>query len=158
MATKKQPAPKARGTKTGIFKSEFESNVAKALTRAGIGFEYEPYYIPYLVERKYKPDFVLENGIIIECKGWFESEDQRKMRAVKKANPHLDIRMLFMRLNGKVQGSNMTNALWCAKYDFECAEQRIPKNWLYETPKKNELPNSSLFGNPAEDEHWEEGD
>lgn len=156
--TKKAPARKARGKKTGIFKSEFESNVAKSLTRQKVGFAYEPYDIPYTVERKYKPDFVLANGIIIECKGWFESEDQRKMRAVKKSNPHLDIRMLFMRLAGKVQGSNMTNAQWCEKYGFYCAEQRIPKEWLNEETKGNQLPSGALFGNQAEHGHREEGD
>lgn len=123
-----------------------------------MGYEYEPYNIPYLVERKYKPDFVLANGIIIECKGWFESEDQRKMRAVKAANPDLDIRMLFMRLAGKVQGSNMTNAAWCEKYGFYCAEQRIPKEWLNEKTRENRFLGGSLFGDQTDDEHREEGD
>ena len=154
---KKLPHRKARGTKTGIFKSQFESTVAQSLTRQGIGFEYEPYNIPYLVQRNYKPDFVLANGIIIECKGWFESEDQRKMRAVTTANPTLDIRMLFMRLAGKVQGSNMTNAQWCEKYGFYCAEQRIPKDWLYEDTRENKLPSGALLSNPTEDGHREKG-
>lgn len=79
------------------------------------------------------------------------------MRAVKAANPHLDIRMLFMRLAGKVQGSNMTNAQWCEKYNFYCAEQRIPKDWLNEKTNENGLSGGALLGDQADDEHREEG-
>ena len=43
----------------------------------------------------YIPDFVLDNGIIIETKGLFTSEDRRKHIEVQKQHPELDIRFVF---------------------------------------------------------------
>jgi len=86
--------------------------------------------VSYIVERTYKPDFILENGILIEAKGYFRSADQRKHRAIKNQHPELDIRFVFMKLSSRVQGSKMTCQEWCEKYDFLYAEKEIPKVWL----------------------------
>lgn len=117
------------------FKSKFEGAVALALDKMGAHYEYEPHTITYTVERAYHPDFVLDNGIHVETKGWFKSEDQRKMRAVRDQNPSLDIRFVFQKLSGKCQGSNMTNEEWCLKYNFKYAEGTIPKEWIRERKK-----------------------
>jgi hypothetical protein len=51
----------------------------------------------------------------------------------------------------------MTNAQWCEKYGFYCAEQRIPKDWLYEDTRENKLPSGALLSNPTEDGYREKG-
>lgn len=119
------------------FKSKFEAEIASSLERQGVDYEYEPSSIKYAVIRSYKPDFVLPNEIHIETKGYFKSEDQRKMRAVKDQHPELDIRMVFQRLQGRVQGSQMTNAEWCEKYGFQYADGKIPRAWINEQKKTN---------------------
>lgn len=144
--------------KTGIFRSQFEASVARSLKRQSCGFLYEPLNLPYTVTRNYKPDFILENGIFIECKGYLDSADQRKMRAIKEQYPDLDIRMLFMKLDGKVQGSKMTNLLWCEKYDFQYAQEKIPKEWINEDKTNHKYVGGTLFSDSSEDGHREEGD
>jgi hypothetical protein len=113
-----------------IVNSKIEAAIAEDLDQKGIKYEYEPKRIPYVVERYYVPDFILPNGIIIEVKGWFLSEDRRKMVLVKKQNPHLDIRFVFQKLDAKGQQSKVTNREWCAKNGFLCAESMIPEAWL----------------------------
>jgi len=140
-----------QGKRTTTFRSQFESRVARSLKRQEVSYAYEKLDLPYTVTRKYKPDFVLENGIVIECKGYLDSADQRKMRAIKEQYPDLDIRMLFMKLDGKVQGSKMTNMQWCEKYDFPFAQEKIPKTWINEQKKHNELISDSLFSNTPDD-------
>jgi len=137
MATRKQKSTSTTKTKTSepAFKSKFEAEVARLLRMQGAAYTYEGKRLKYAVLRDYKPDFELENGIFVETKGWFKSDDQRKMRAVKEQHPDKDIRMVFQRLEGRVQGSKMTNAEWCDKYGFKYAEGRIPKAWINEQAK-----------------------
>ena len=140
-----------RGKKTSIFRSQFEARVARSLRRQEVGYKYEELTLSYTVTRNYKPDFVLENGIVIECKGYLDSADQRKMRAIKTQYPDLDIRMLFMKLDGKVQGSKMTNMDWCIKYNYQFAQDKIPKSWINEQKTNNEIFSNTLLGDTAGD-------
>lgn len=118
---------------TNGYRSGLEANVANQLTDLGVDFEYEKTKIPYQIDAKYIPDFVLPNGIIIECKGRFTSEDRRKMRLVKQQNPELDIRFVFTRSASKInKGSKTSYADWCSKYGFVCADKLIPGEWLYD--------------------------
>ena len=81
----------------------------------------------------YLPDFVLPNGIIVEAKGYFDSRSRAKMIAVKKHNPNLDIRFVFMNSRNKLRkGSKTTYAEWCEKYGFKYAESTIPLKWFKE--------------------------
>jgi hypothetical protein len=123
---------KKRTTSTSKFRSGLEESIAKDLETRSIPYEYEQLKLKYTVEREYKPDFILPNGILVEAKGYFKSEDQRKMRSVKASNPDLDIRMLFQRASGKVQGSQMSNIQWCTKYGFQWCEGTIPQAWIEE--------------------------
>lgn len=118
------------------FKSKYEQDVYTNVERNGYTVRYEPFSIPYLVKGNYYPDFVLPNGIIVETKGYFDSRSRAKMIAVKKHNPHLDIRMVFMNSRSKVRkGSKMTYADWCEKYDFRYADGMIPFKWFEEQVK-----------------------
>lgn len=130
MTTKK---PTIAGTsKETKFRSNFELLIARDLDKSTKDYLYEQVKMSYTVERNYLADFVLPNGIIIEAKGWFKSQDQRKMRALKEQYPDQDIRFVFQRANSKVQGSQMTCADWCEKYGFKYAEGYIPKEWVNE--------------------------
>ena len=139
-------------TKTGTFRSQFEARVARALSRNNVEFLYEPLQLTYTVTRRYKPDFILENGIFIECKGYLDSADQRKMRAIKEQYPDLDIRMLFMTLAGKVQGSKMSNMEWCEKYNYKYAQEKIPTSWIDEQKTNDKFLGGTLFCNTPNDD------
>ena len=124
---------KTKTSKEVKYRSGLEKNVAFDLNKRGIDFQYEHERIPYVVERKYLPDFQLPNGIYIEAKGWFRDEDCRKMRLLKAQYPEKEFRFLFQNLNTKVQSKRFTNAQWAEKYNFQYCEGRVPDAWLKET-------------------------
>lgn len=111
------------------FRSGLEERIADNLLKRKCKFGYESISVPYVIKSKYKPDFVLNNGVIIEAKGFFRSKDQRKHREIKKQHPELDIRFIFSNSQSKVQGSRMTCAQWCDKYGFLFSEEIIPQEW-----------------------------
>lgn len=125
-------------TKTSKYRSGLEKNVALDLAKRGVDFLYEDERIPYVVERKYIPDFQLPNGIYVEAKGWFRDEDCRKMRLLKAQYPDKEFRFLFQNNKTKVQSKRFTNAQWAEKYDFQYCEGRVPDDWLEEVPDENE--------------------
>jgi hypothetical protein len=114
------------------FRSDLEGQVADQLDKQCVKYRFEPRWIHYQIEKKYKPDFLLPNGILIEVKGWFKFDDQRKHKLIKEQNPELDIRFVFQKLNNKVQGGRFTNKAWCEKYGFQFAEAIIPNSWIHE--------------------------
>lgn len=119
------------------FRSKYEETVYNTAVGEGFDLEYETYSLPYLIKGNYYPDFTLPNGIIVEAKGYFDSRARAKMIAVKKHNPTLDIRMLFMNSRTKVRkGSKLTYADWCEKYGYPYADGMIPLSWFKE-PKQN---------------------
>ena len=128
--SQRKKSPKRKKKETSKYRSKFEETIADALGVRGVPFEYETEQVSYIVERTYKPDFILETGILVEAKGYFRSADQRKHRAIKNQHPDLDIRFVFLRLDSRVQGSQMTCQQWCDKYGFLYAEKEIPKEWL----------------------------
>jgi hypothetical protein len=68
----------------------------------------------------------------LETKGHLSEEDRRKMRAVKAANPDLDVRFVFQTPYNKIyKGSKTTYAKWAEKHGFLwCAFHSIPIEWL----------------------------
>ena len=114
------------------MRSKLEEKVAQLLKELGISFEYESTKVPYILQCNYTPDFLLPNGIYLETKGLFSPEDRRKMVAVKKNNPDLDIRMVFQAPFNKIEKrSKTTYAQWCDKNGFKwCSFTSIPIDWL----------------------------
>lgn len=112
------------------FRSAFERTLDAQLKRAGIGYKYEPIKIKYTISHNYKPDWVLDNGIILEAKGYFRRGDVAKMRAVKAQNPDLDIRFIFMDADKKISGQKQTHGDWCTRHGFPYASERVPVEWL----------------------------
>lgn len=88
--------------------------------------------IEYHVARRYTPDFVLPNGIIIECKGRFKAADRTKHLLIQEQWPELDIRFVFMQDNKLSTTSTTRYSDWCMKHGFEYAIGNIPEGWRHE--------------------------
>ena len=89
-------------------------------------FSYEPEKIPYVLAGHYIPDFRILTStgrVYIETKGYLRPEHKRKMVAVRRQHPNLDIRILFY------SGSD-SNIRWAVKNGFRYAVGEIPKEWL----------------------------
>lgn len=114
------------------FRSGLEEKVADLLSNLGVKYEYESTKVPYILQCNYTPDFLLANGVFLETKGHLTEEDRRKMKAVKKANPDLDIRFVFQSPYNKIyKGSKTTYAQWAEKNGFEwAAYHSIPVEWF----------------------------
>lgn len=108
------------------YKSKFESKTATYLKRHKVKFTYEKSKIPYVLACYYCPDWTIETPtgvVLVETKGYFKASDKRKMLAVKKQRPDLDIRLVFYRLVPEY-------VRWCEKNGFRYAIDKIPTDWL----------------------------
>jgi len=117
------------------YRSGLEREVAEYLKGKQSKVRYEVLKIEWedLRYRTYTPDFILDNGIIIETKGIFDSEDRRKHLEVRKQHPELDIRFVFSNSMAKLyKGSKTRYCNWCDKNDFILAHRVIPEEWLKE--------------------------
>jgi len=122
--------------KISIYLDELKQNYGYA----SIKIEWED-----LAYRTYTPDFILNNGIIIETKGRFLTADRRKHLAIKKQHPRLDIRFVFTNSRAKLRkGAKSSYAEWCIKYGFLYYDRIIPEDWLKEKGK-NKHPSFIKF-------------
>lgn len=122
----------------GKYRSGLEKNIAAVLKDCQKKVRYEALKIEWedLRYRTYTPDFVLDNGIIIESKGIFDSEDRRKHLEIQKQHPELDIRFVFSNAKGKLyKGAKSRYFEWCDKNNILWAHRVIPKEWLKERGK-----------------------
>lgn len=129
---------KIKKKKIPKYKSGFEKTFGDLLEELGISFDYETKKIKYVKEHVYSIDFVTESGILIETKGYFKAVDRQKMIDVKKQNPELDIRLVFMN-DGKLHKlSNTRYSDWCEKHGFPFIISKtgeLPKEWIKELKK-----------------------
>ena len=117
------------------YRSGLEEDTAEFLRTKNVEFTYEKEKIRWLdmKYRTYTPDFVLANGIIIETKGRFVSNDRRKHKEIKDQYPDLDIRFVFSNSNQKLyKGAKSSYGDWCKKNGFKYADKLIPDEWLEE--------------------------
>jgi len=97
------------------------------------------YTIPERLSR-YTPDFVLPNGIIIETKGRFVTEDRKKHKLIREQYPNLDIRIVFSNPNSKIgKKSTTTYAMWCDRLGIPYAKRMIPLEWIRADPDKDRV-------------------
>lgn len=122
---------RAAGVRSGL-----EEKIKADLEKRGVDPGYESVVISYTKparESRYTPDFCLPNGILIETKGLFTSEDRQKHRVIAARHPGLDIRFVFgnayARLNKQ---SPTTYAKWAETYGFQWAHREVPAAWLQE--------------------------
>ena len=123
---------KLKNKKEPKFRSNLEKNIADLLTGLGVSYEYESEKLSYTIEHNYTPDFVLPNYIYLEAKGYWDPEDRRKILAVKKCNPDIDIRMVFQSpYNTISKKSKTTYAQWCERHGIPWTHYHdIPLDWL----------------------------
>lgn len=117
------------------YRSGLELKISEALKEQGEEFGYECMKIEWedLAYRTYTPDFVLNNGIIIESKGMFTAADRRKHLAIQRQHPEIDLRFVFENSRRKLRkGAKSTYAEWCIKYNFRYYDRIIPEDWLKE--------------------------
>ena len=124
--------PLMQKKKTSKFRSGLEKQVADLLSELGVSYEYESKKISYVIQHHYTPDFVLPNHTVLECKGYWDAADRRKIKQVKKDNPDLDLRMVFQSpYNTISRKSKTTYAQWCEKLDIPWTHfHDIPLDWL----------------------------
>ena len=123
---------KLKNKKEPKFRSKLEERVATLLEQLGISYEYETEKLSYTIEHNYTPDFVLPNYVYLETKGYWDAADRRKVLAVKRDNPEVDLRMVFQSpYNTISKKSKTTYAKWCEKHDIPwTAYHEIPLDWL----------------------------
>lgn len=114
------------------FRSKYEERIWKDAKKRKKKIKFEAEKLSYTLSCNYVPDFILPNGVYVEAKGYFDSRARSKMIAVKKCNPDLDIRMLFMDSRKKLRkGSESTYADWCLRHGFPFADgDEIPESWF----------------------------
>ena len=114
------------------YRSGLEEKVADLLRELGVSYEYESTKVPYVIQHSYTPDFVLTNGVYLECKGYWDADDRRKIKAVKTLNPDLDLRMVFQApYNTISKKSKTTYAQYCERLNIPWTSyHNIPLEWL----------------------------
>jgi Phage endonuclease I. len=119
----------SRRSKNSTFRSTFEEDVSKILKE----FDYEPFTVPYTIERSYRPDFVHNaSGVLVECKGYFRDGDTKKYTSVRDSLPEgQTLVFVLMQPNKKIRkGAKMTMSQWCDKenilwYTIETLQELI---------------------------------
>jgi ssDNA-binding Zn-finger/Zn-ribbon topoisomerase 1 len=118
------------------YRSGFEQSIGEELKKNKIPFEYETKTFDYYLEQRacrcsecgstkiikkhsYKPDFIVGNTII-EAKGRLTAKDKKKMIAVAKYNPDINIVFLFQNGNRKLtRKSKKTYEQWASDNGFD---------------------------------------
>lgn len=121
-------------------RSGLEFRIREDLKReSGIRFGYEDRKYSYITEHKYTPDFTFysQSGDFVfacEIKGRFTATDRNKLLAVRKANPELDLRIVFQRDQAIRKGSKTYYSDWAKKhgYCYHIGEE-VPTEWLNQT-------------------------
>jgi len=93
----------------------------------------EPFTVPYIISRSYRPDFVDPSGLyLIECKGYFRDGDTKKYTSIRDSLPEgQELIFVLMQPNKKIRkGAKMTMSQWCDKegilwYNIETLQELI---------------------------------
>ena len=118
------------------FRSGLEDANAAHLLGLGQPVHYEKRTLTYVQPetfRKYTPDFILDNDIVIETKGEFKTADRQKHKMIAACHPFLDLRFVFSNPHMTIsKKSNTTYAMWCDRHGFKWAAKLIPEEWTTE--------------------------
>lgn len=136
--------PKTRHSASGItpaYRSSSERKAAAFLTSAGVPFSYESEKLEFVRPAQrcnYTPDFVLENGVLIEVKGFWPPADRQKLMLVIRSNPEADIRVLFDTPDRPItKGSSTTYGAFCDKNGIPWAKgPEVPADWTTPKPER----------------------
>lgn len=104
-------------------------------------FEYETENLPYVLVKRYIPDFIITKNdgtkIYIEVKGYLRPQDRAKLIAVKEANPTIDLRIVFGADNKLNRFSKTRYSEWATKHGIPYAVKDIPKEWFNDNSSSN---------------------
>ena len=102
-------------------------------------FAPEPYKLPYIISKKYLPDFVHEDKkILIEAKGYFRVGDTQKYTSIRDSVENWELVFVLSDPNKKVRkGSKMTMGQWCDKEGFAHFTVKTTKELLKYVRDKN---------------------
>ena len=128
------------------FASIAECDFAKSMTDEHITWQYEPEKFEWWPAppkaRRYTPDFRVMrydgSYFYVEFKGYLRPGDKTKMRAIKKQQPDVDIRFVFMNAykyaskHIRKDGTRQTYAEWAESYGYMWAHKSMPEEWLEE--------------------------
>lgn len=107
-------------------RNKFEQKIERQLKKSKVPFKYESEKIPYVIAGHYIPDFIISTPsgkMYIETKGHFRPDAKRKMAAVRRQHPELDIRLIFYSKKAK-------DIRWADKLGIPYAIDTIPPEWL----------------------------
>lgn len=139
-----------RARKKG-FRSGLEETIARQIEIAKHKIRYEQIKIQWVdfAIRSYTPDFVLDNGIILEVKGFWPTADRRKHIEVKKQHAELDVRIVFENSKRKIRkGSKTSYGDWCKKNNILFCDKVVPDEWLNEVLVAMPQQSIEIKGNP----------
>ena len=119
----------SRRSRRSRFRSTFEEDVSKLLK----GFDYEPFTVPYTIQRSYRPDFVHSaSGVLVVRKGYFRDGDTTKYTSIRDSLPAgQELVFVLMQPNKRIRkGAKMTMSEWCDKenilwYTIETLQELI---------------------------------
>ena len=108
-----------KSRKKRAYRSGLEKRFAELAPRRR--YLYEPYDVPYVMHRTYKPDFVdRETGDYIETKGFFRTGDTQKYTSIRDSIDPIKLIFVLSDPNKKVRkGAKITMGQWCDKEGFE---------------------------------------
>ena len=119
-----------RQRKNKEHRSGLEDKVEDALREQGFSPEYEKESFPYILHRKYKPDFKV-GDVHIEVKGWWPSDQRQKFLSVVINNPDLRIFVALQRPHQTLNKKSKTSyAQWATKNGIAWCPIPIPKEFL----------------------------
>ena len=142
MMTIKKPSSKSKVTQKQVLlkhgvRSGLEDVICAELTKKGVKYEYETLTLEYVQpekKRKYTPDILLPNGIVVEIKGRWVTADRQKIAMVVKQYPEMDLRMVFSNSRAKIsKASKTTYGDYCEKLGIPYADKMIPDEWIKES-------------------------
>lgn len=111
-------------------RSQLETEVEQSLERQGLSPQYEVEKFPYVLHRKYTPDFKV-GSVYVEVKGWWPSAERTKFLAVIVNNPGLPIFVALQRPHQTLsKQSKTTYAEWCDKHGIAWCPIPIPPDFM----------------------------
>ena len=149
MATKPRGNPWAKHC-VAAYRSGLEVAISAAFVAAGVTAAYEALKVPYTrpaSNHTYSPDWILENGIVVEGKGRFMADDRAKHLLIKAQHPGLDVRFIFTNPRAPIsKGSKTTYATWCEKHGYKYAKKECPTEWMHEPVNESSLAALAALG------------
>lgn len=119
-----------RDRKDREHRSKLETEVEQALIAQGLSPSYETERFPYVLHRKYTPDFKV-GDVYVEVKGWWPPAERAKFLAVIINNPGLPIFVALQRPYMTLsKQSKTTYAQWCDKHGIAWCPIPIPPDFM----------------------------